>query len=117
MVAESLVALTILTLLLGGMAVAQDAARKSNAFQWARQRCLAAAQAQLDALSAQGRPAPQEEIGRLWPGVRTGLSAADGQGQWQGLTLVTVTARGQADGREVKVEMARYYNRPVGVQP
>lgn len=117
MLAEILVSIAILGLLMGGLAVSQEATRKSNAFQHARQRCIAAAQAQLDSLAAQGKPLAPDDGRRLWPDVRTELAAADGKGQWQGLQRVTVVAIGKANGREVRIELSRYYGRPEEVQP
>ncbi len=115
--AEVLLSILILGILVGGTALSQETARKFNAVQHSRLRCIAAAQAQLDSLSAQGRPVAPDEFRRLWPDVRMELALADGQGQWQGMKLVTATAIGKANGRKVKVELSRYYGRAVEVTP
>jgi len=114
-VAEAIVATTVLGMLIAGLAIAQEATRRLNLVQVTRQRCLAAGQAQLDSLAAQGRPVPKDDLARLWPTVKTKLTVSDGKGQWQGLKLVTVTATSPAGGNEVIVESSRYYSRPVEV--
>ena len=117
MLAEILISLGILGLLMGGLTLAGNTSRKANAILLTRQACVAAAQAHLEALASTGKPVAPDEARRLWPNVRVTLAADDGQGQWEGLKLVTASATGTADGREVKVELARYYNRAVEVKP
>jgi len=117
MVIELVTALALLALIVGGLTVTQRAAGLANAVQLERQHCVAAAQAQLERLSAGGKPLPAAQVEDLWPGVRTRLSAAEGQGEWKGLTLVTVEAQGQTRGRPVRVELSRYYDRAPEVQP
>ena len=105
---EMMVALAILGILAVGLAQTQYHLGRFNAVQLARMRCIAAAQAQLDSISATGQPIADNELARLWPGVRTVVDESPGQGDWTGLTMVKVTASGSAKGPEVKLELARY---------
>ena len=105
---EMMVALGILGILVVGLARTQYEVQRFNAVQLARMRCIAAAQAQLDSISATGQPIAADELARLWPGVRTVVEESPGQGEWTGLTLVKVTASGSAKGPEVELELARY---------
>ena len=117
LLAEMLTSIILLTMLLGGLAFSQATARKFNAVQLTRQRCLAAGEAQLDSLAARGRRVAAEDVARLWPGIVCDLKFAPGQGVWQGLTQATVTARGRVEGREYTVQLARYFDRPLETQP
>jgi type II secretory pathway pseudopilin PulG len=105
---EAIIALGLLSMVATILALTQSDAGRFNAVQLARQRCIAAAQAQLDSISAGGRELPPGEVARLWPGLKTGVSRSPGQGQWQGLTLVRVQADGVARDRPVSVVLARY---------
>ena len=105
---ELVVALGILGILLMALGQIQYQLTKFNAIQWTRMRCITAGQGQLDSIAAGDRPIADKEVERLWPGIQVQVERAPGQGDWQGLTLVTVTASGQAKGKEVKVELARY---------
>jgi len=108
MIVECLVALSILTILLGGLWVSQDQTGRFNALELLRQRCIAASQAQLESITATGETMPAARVERLWPGVGTAVARSPGEGDWTGLTLVKVTATGRTRDREVKVELARY---------
>lgn len=116
---EVVISISLLTVLLLGFSLSQQATARLNAVELTRQKCIAAAGAQLDSLQATGRPVATDELARLWPTVRTQLAITPGQGQWQGLTLATViaTAEARAGHPEVKVELARYYARKVEAQP
>ncbi len=105
---ELMVAVSILGILLTALGQIQYQLTKFNAIQWTRTRCITAGQGQLDSIAARGHPIADEEVERLWPGIQVQVERSPGQGDWQGLTLVTVTASGQAKGKEVEVELARY---------
>ena len=105
---EAIVSLSLLGIVAGILAITQNEAGRFNAAQLARQRCVAAAQAQLDSISADGKELPPDEVSRLWPGLKTQVTRSPGQGQWQGLTLVRVQADGTARDRPVSVKLARY---------
>jgi hypothetical protein len=86
----------------------QGATARFNQTQVARQRCILAAQAQLDCLWATGAGLEDSEVARCWPGVSTAVRRESGRGDWEGLSRATVTATAQAGGRTVRVEFARY---------
>jgi hypothetical protein len=117
MILEALLTISLLLLLIGAMALSQRAGLKANTVQLTRQQCIAAAQSQLDSLSARGLAMSSDEITRLWPTVRTNVAISAGQGQWAGLQLATVRATGQAGGKDFTIELSRYYDRPIGVLP
>jgi type II secretory pathway pseudopilin PulG len=79
-----------------------------NRLQWTRQRCMAAAQAQLDSIMVQNAPLSPEEIQHLWPGVKCTLSKQPGQNQWKDLDLYTATTTAQVRKRTVSIQMKRY---------
>jgi hypothetical protein len=108
-VAELATATALLGLLIVGMTVSLSGFAKFNRYQWTRQRCLAAAQAQLDSLIVTGRPIEPEEIRRLWSEVTVAVERTPGAGAWDGLELVQVTATGRPAGaRAATVRLARY---------
>ena len=117
MLVEILVSVAILGMVLGGLGLAQSTTRTYNAIQLARQHCVAACEAQLDRLAAHGKALEAAQVEGLWSGVQTQIVVADGAGPWQGLKLVTVRATTRAWGRPVSVELARYYDRALEVQP
>jgi hypothetical protein len=114
---EVVTAVALLSLIIAGLTLTQRTTGTSNAIQLARQHCIAAGEAQLERLSACGRPLEANQIEDLWPGVQTHLAVAEGQGAWKGLKLVTVQMKTQAQGLPVRVELSRYYDRSVEVQP
>jgi hypothetical protein len=79
-----------------------------NRLQWTRQRCLAAAQAQLDTLMIQNTPLSREDIERLWPGVKCTIEKQPGQAEWKGLDLYTTTTTAQVHKHIVSIQMKRY---------
>ena len=109
MLGELIVSLTVLGTLVFSLALSLDGLRRYNYYQWTRQRCLAAAQAQLDCMAACARPLDPEDINDMWPRVSTAVQSTPGQGDWEGLTLVTVQATAPSYRRKVQVQLARYY--------
>lgn len=105
---EVIVALTILGILLIGLALSLDAFRRFNHYQLVKQRCISAAQAQLDSVTATGRSIRDEDFKRLWPKLSVSFEKSAGTGQWEGMKLVKVTARGNSLDKEVKVKLSRY---------
>ncbi|MFB3893739.1 MAG: hypothetical protein ACE15C_17130 [Phycisphaerae bacterium] len=105
---ELVVSVGLLALLLGAMMLAQRTLAKVNEFQLSRQRCIAAAEAQLDCIASTGRPMADADLARLWPGVCVTVQRTAGQGEWAGLELVKATATRSKGGPEAKVELARY---------
>jgi type II secretory pathway pseudopilin PulG len=108
-VAELLTATALLGLLIAGLAISMSGFSMFNRYQWSRQRCVAAAQAQLDSIVARGRPIESQELERLWPHVEVSVDTRPGEAPWDGLELVQVTAVGRPAGsRPVTVHLARY---------
>jgi type II secretory pathway pseudopilin PulG len=102
--ADFLTATAILGLIIVLLATATSSFSRFNEYQWTRQRCLAAATAQLDSITATGSPIEAQDLERLWPQVKVSVSRSSAGGPWAGLELVQVTA---AAG-QVKVRLVRY---------
>jgi hypothetical protein len=79
-----------------------------NRTQLARQRCLSAAQAQLDSIMVQKIPLSQQDIQHLWPGVVCVVEKQPGQEPWKGLDLYTATTTIKIRKQEISVRMNRY---------
>lgn len=105
---EVIVALTLLSLILAGLGLTVIGIGRFNRYQWARQQCIAAAQAQLDSLTVTGQPLSDEDIEHLWPDVTVTTDRSPGQQQWQGLELVQVSATTGTHPRPAVVHLARY---------
>jgi type II secretory pathway pseudopilin PulG len=105
---ELIVALSLLGLIFAGLALSMHGFGAFNRYQWARQQCLAAAQAHLDCLATRGVAIEPQTSERLWPRVTLSVDREPGMGRWDGLQLIQVTATSQAGPRRVKVELARY---------
>jgi hypothetical protein len=106
---ELIVALTVLGTLVVVLALSLDGIRRFNHYQWTRQQCLCAAQAQLDCLATSLRPLDANDVARLWPRVTTTLTSSAGEEPWEGLVLVAVEAVSPSYQRQVRVRLARYY--------
>jgi hypothetical protein len=116
--AEMVISLTALGILTIGMALSLYGFSRFNRYQLVRQRCIAAAQAQLDSLTVTGRPIREEDFHRLWPGLVVSIEELEGTGQWQGMQLVKVTTTGKGLRKEVEVKMSRYISQhPAAVEP
>ncbi len=111
LLAELIVSVALLGLIITGLAVSMNGFSMVNDYQWARQRCTAAAQAQLDSLVATGSPIEPVELQRLWRGVEVSLERSPGAAPWEGLELIHVTATTQAGSKKVTVHLARYRGR------
>jgi type II secretory pathway pseudopilin PulG len=102
------VTIALLGLIAAGMLVLISATAGNNRRLHATQRCLAAAQAQLDSLAATGAPLADADVARLWPGVRVTADESAGEGDWASLRLLSVTAATEIDSRPVRVTLRRY---------
>jgi len=105
---DLVVGLAVLGILLTGLALSLHGFAKFNHYQLLRQRCIAAAQAELDSIAITGRPIPDESLKRLWPKVSVSIQQSEGAGQWEGMKLVKVTASGKSFRKQVKVQLSRY---------
>ena len=105
---EIIVALSLLGLLLAGLALSLSGLARFNRYQLVRQQCIAAAEAQLDSIAATGKPVGDDEFKRLWPKVTVSVKRSPGTGQWQDMELVAVTTNGISYHKEVKIKLSRY---------
>jgi len=107
--AEVVIALVVLGMVVSGLALSLRTFAKLNRCQWMRQRCIAAAQAQLDSIAVTGEAIRDEDFRQLWPNLSFSIEESAGAGQWEGMKLVQVTANGRTLGKEVKVQLCRYF--------
>ncbi len=105
---DLVVGLTVLAILMAGLALSLHGFAKFNHYQLLRQNCIAAAQAELDSIATTGRPIRDEVLKRLWPRVSVSIQQSEGIGQWEGMKLVKVSASGKSFRKEVKVRLSRY---------
>lgn len=108
LLAELVVSLALLGLLMAGLAVSMNGFSAFNHSQWMRQRCTAAAQAQLDSLVVTGEPIETSELERLWPDVAIVVERVPGETPWEGFELVQVTAAARPGAKRATVRLARY---------
>ncbi len=106
--AEIAVGLTVMAMLLAGVAFSMNGMAKFNRYQLIRQHCIAAAQAELDSITATGEPIGDEDFSRIWPQLSVSIEKSAGQGQWQGAQLVKVTTSGKYLRKQVTIELSRY---------
>ncbi len=102
--ADFLVSVALLGLIIAILAASMNGFSKFNQYQWARQRCIAAATAQLDSITATGSPIGEQELQRLWPYVSVTVNRSAADKPWAGLELVQVTAATE----KVTVRLVRY---------
>ena len=105
---ELAISLAILGILLTCLALLLNGFRKSNHYQLTRQRCTAAAQAQLDSIAVSGRAIDEEDFERLWPKLSVSIEKTDGSGQWKEMKLIKVKTKAKSYTRDVEVELSRY---------
>ena len=105
---ELMMALAILGILMVAMAVTLFGVRRFHQVLWFRQQCTAAAQAQIDSLTATGLAIEPNRIATLWPGMKVETQVRPGQGPWQGLDLIEATASVPTGRRIVTIRLARY---------
>ena len=105
---EFVCSLVVLGIILSCLALSLNGFRKFNHYQLVRQRCISAAQAELDSIAVTGREISEEDFQRLWPRLSVSIEKTDGTGQWEGLKLVSVKAKGKSFNNDVEVELTRY---------
>ena len=108
LLAEITVALTILAMLIASVAFSLNGIATFNSYQLIRQQCVAAAEAELDSLTATGQSIPDEDFRRIWPRISISTKKSAGEGQWLDMELVEVTASGRSFRKEVKIQLSRY---------
>jgi len=110
---EIIVALTVMAMLLAGLAFSMNGMAKFNRYQLVRQQCIAAAQAQIDSLTATGKSISDEDFSRIWPQLSVSIEKSAGEDQWQGMELVKVTASGNSFHKNVEIQLSRYVSRDI----
>jgi type II secretory pathway pseudopilin PulG len=105
---EIIIALSLLGLLLAGLALSLNGIARFNRYQLVRQQCIAAAQAQLDSITVTGEPIGEEDFQRLWPKLNVAVKRSPGTGQWQTMELIEATASGKSYHRKVEIHLSRY---------
>jgi hypothetical protein len=105
---ELVTAMFILGLMMAVLAISLSGYAKFNDYLMVRQRCVAAADAQLDSIAVTGAAISDDDLRRLWPNVKISVEQSDGQGQWKGLKLIKVKAEGKSRRKMVTVELSRY---------
>ena len=105
---ELIVAVGVMGVVMMSLALSLRGFARFNRYQLVRQHCIAAAQAQLDSVTAMGKPIADEKFQSLWPDISVSVRRTPGAGRWDGMTLVEVTAAGKSFRKEVKVRLSRY---------
>lgn len=113
---EMTVSLTLMAMLLAGLALSLHGIAKFNHYQLVRQKCIAAAQAQLESIAVTGGPIPDEDLADLWSNISVSAEKSPGTGQWSSMELVEVTAIGRSFRKEVRIQLSRYlrHGQPTG---
>ena len=107
---EMVVCVTIILMLMAGFSFAMWSFGAIQKQMHAKEQCLAAVNSQLDSIAASGNPLDSNVVHSSWPGVEVSVETLQGQGQWQGLDLVTVSASTYAGKKQVSVSQQRYIN-------
>ena len=105
---ELAVSLPLLAVIFILLTASLEGLRRFNHYQLTRQRCTAAAQAQLDSIAVTGKAIGQEDLERLWPGVSISIERSEGASQWEGLKLIRATAGAKSFSTDVEVVLNRY---------
>jgi len=108
---ELMVSLAVLGVILTCLALSLNGFRKFNHYQLVRQRCISAAQSELDSIAVKGRGISEEDFKRLWPGLSVSVEKTDGTDQWEGLELVSVKTKANSFNNDVEVELSRYISK------
>ncbi len=105
---EMVVSMTILGMVLAGLALSLYGFAKFNHYQLVRQKCIAAAQAQLESIAVTGGPIPEQDFAGLWSNISVSTEKSPGNGQWSSMELVEATAVGRSFRKEIKIQLSRY---------
>jgi len=105
---ELITSLTVLGILLSCLAISLSGFRRFNHLQLVKQRCTAAAQAELDSIAFTGREISDEDFERLWPKLSVSIQYSEASDQWEGLKLVRVKVKGKSFNKDVEVQLSRY---------
>jgi hypothetical protein len=107
---ELLTAILIITTLTTVMIFTIATYGRYNGILLARQRCIAAGQAQLDCIAATGKPIDEATFARLWPTVKCSITSSENAAH---LTQVDVALVAMARKKEITITLSRYMDKPV----
>lgn len=102
------VTIFIMVMLFICLSLTMTAVRGYNRLNLTRAQCLSAVQAQLDSLAARGRLIGDADIARLFAGIEITVYRKPGQGDWDGLELVSISASKPSGRQNVNIQLARY---------
>lgn len=103
-----IVAASLFGIIMAALALSLYTLSRFNHYQLINQQCIAAAQAQLDSITATSKLIPHGDFQRLWPKLTISMETSPGTGQWQGMNLAKVTSAGKSYRKQVKVRLSRY---------
>lgn len=107
-ITELLISISVLGILLVCFGMTLHEFRNFNGHQLVRQKCISAAQAQLDSIAVTGQQISREDFEKLWPEITYSIEITDGNDQWTGLKLVSVRTSGRSYRREITINLSRY---------
>lgn len=108
LLAEAIVALMVLGIILGVLSSLVASVSQASIRIFARQKCIAAALAQLDSVDFTGELLSVEQIESLWPGVQIELKQSPGTESNAGLIKYTATALIVIGDSEIISRQVRY---------
>jgi hypothetical protein len=100
--------IALLTILTFCFAVSMNGFARINDYHIVKQRCIAAAQAQLDSIELTGTELSKEQFDCLWPKIDCQIQQTSPTDQWKGTKLIKVSAVSQSFNHKVKIELCRY---------
>ncbi|MHC4264584.1 MAG: pilus assembly FimT family protein [Planctomycetota bacterium] len=105
---ELMVVMALIGFIMTCLAISMSAFQRFNHYQLARQKCIAAAQAQIESITLSDSEVEPELFGSLWPKISVSIEKLPGNGQWKGLHLIKVTANTRSAYQDVEIELSRY---------
>jgi hypothetical protein len=108
MMTELIVSFAVLGMIMVAFAISLDGFRRLNYYHFTKERCVSAAQATLDSITMTGAPIDKADADRLWPGINIKIEESQGNGQWKGLKLVSVSAQKTVGNKDVGIRLSRY---------
>jgi len=100
--------IVLLVMLTFCFAVSMNGFARINDYHLVKQRCIAAAQAQLDSIEITGSALSKKQFKSLWPKINCSIKQTLPTNQWKGTKLIKVSADSQSFNHKVKTELCRY---------
>ena len=98
----------LLVMLLFCFAVSMNGFARVNDYHLVKQRCIAAAQAQLDSIELTGTELSKKQFESLWPKIDCFIEQTSPTDQWKGTKLIKVSTGADSFNHKVKIELCRY---------